>query len=53
VKSFPSGTRWRNRLGRQVVRSEAPGSIPTEDDPVRLRISLINDCTYMLRFEVS
>ena len=27
------GTRWRNRLGRQVLEPGVLGSIPTEDDP--------------------
>jgi hypothetical protein len=52
VNLLISGTRWRNRLGRQVSSSGAPGSIPTKDDPLRLRNSLINHCIYMLRFQV-
>ena len=26
------GAKWRNRLGRQIHKREAPGSIPTVDD---------------------
>ena len=28
------GTRWRNRLGRQVLKPGVLGSIPTEDEPL-------------------
>ena len=30
------GTRWRNRLGLQVLKPGVLGSIPTEDEPLTI-----------------
>ena len=34
IKSTHLGTRWRNRLGRQVLTPGVLGSISTEDEPL-------------------